>query len=475
MRNSLAMKYQGIIVVVMLCFAACALAAEHKVSSAADIKRVAADAKPGDVLIMTDGKWKDQAIHFKANGNADNPITLRAESPGKVILTGKSTISIDGQYAVVSGALIQNGGGDFDAVEIVGDHCRLTESAVVDCKYKFDVHVYGAENRVDHCYLAGKTSVNPTLQIEAEEHRPNHDQIDHNHFGPRPPLGQNGGETMRVGYSWQSFNSSASVVEHNLFDRCDGEIEIISSKSCDNVYRYNTFLNCAGMLTLRHGNRATVESNFFIGNHKRGSGGIRIIGEDHKIINNYIEGVSQGAFWITSGIQDSPLRGYFRAMRALIAFNTVIDCPGPNMELSAGIGTSNRTLMPVDITLANNLFSLPKDATLTKGKEGENYKWVGNIVSGTGEKLANVKSADVKFARDKEGILRPVPNSANRGAAEGTSVQINTDIDGQPRQGKIDVGCDQNSDAPVTNRPLGAKDVGPSWMSVADREKTAMR
>jgi len=58
--------------------------------------------------------------------------------------------------------------------------------------------------------------------------------------------------------------NSRAVVESNLFDRCDGELEIISSKSCENVYRHNTFLDCAGMLTLRHGNRCTVEGNFFI-------------------------------------------------------------------------------------------------------------------------------------------------------------------------------------------------------------------
>jgi len=34
----------------------------------------------------------------------------------------------------------------------------------------------------------------------------------------------------------------------------------------------------------------------------------------------------------------------------------------------------------------------------------------------------------------------------------------------QPRQGKLDVGCDQASDAPILRRPLEPKDVGPSWM-----------
>ena len=42
--------------------------------------------------------------------------------------------------------------------------------------------------------------------------------------------------------------------------------------------------------------------NYIIAHHKKGSGGIRVIGEDHVITNNYIEGVEKGAFWITSGV-----------------------------------------------------------------------------------------------------------------------------------------------------------------------------
>src|SRR5207248_3634205 len=144
-----------------------------------------------------------------------------------------------------------------DGIRINGSHCRLTDSAIIDSTYKFYIHLAGSENRFDHCYLAGKTSESPTLQVEAEG-KPNHHQIDHNHFGPRPPLGKNGGETMRIGYSYQQTKISRTLVEHNLFDRCDGEIEVISSKSCENIYRYNTFRNCDGTLTLRHGNRCRV-------------------------------------------------------------------------------------------------------------------------------------------------------------------------------------------------------------------------
>jgi poly(beta-D-mannuronate) lyase len=440
-----------------------ASATDHVVSSAADVLRIAPAAAPGDVLVMNDGDWKDQRIAFTARGTPDKPITLRAQTPGKVILTGNSSLIIDGEYLVVSGLLVREGKDATDGIRINGSHCRLTDSAVIDSTYKFYVHLAGAENRFDHCYLAGKTSESPTLQIEAEG-KPNHHQIDHNHFGPRPPLGKNGGETMRVGYSQQSMNDSATLVEKNLFDRCDGEIEIISSKSCGNVYRFNTFLDCAGMLTLRHGNRCVVEGNFFIAHHKKGSGGIRVIGEDHFLINNYIDGVDKGGFWITSGIPDSPLNGYYCARRATIAFNTVVDSKGPCLELDAGFGTSKRSLRPENITIANNLL-LPGDGgTLLKGTEGEGFKWLGNITAATTEH-AGLKSADAKLEKAKDGLWRPGVQSPAHAAAEGEFPDVKTDIEGQPRPAtQADIGCDQSSDAPVTHRPLTAADVGPSWM-----------
>lgn len=423
----MSMRFCRMMVFVAFFAIASGCARELRVTSARDIEQVASQAKPGDVLLMSDGDWKDQVIQLKANGAEDKPITLRAQTPGKVRLVGESSIVAEGDYLVVSGVSLDHSTGEGDGVVLRGDHNRLTESSVVDGKYKFFVHLFGSDNRVDHCYLAGKTTDQPTLQIEVEEKRPNHDHIDHNHFGPRPPLGRNGGETMRVGYSYQSMFSSGALVEQNLYDRCDGEIEIISSKSCDNMYRNNTFLDCAGMLTLRHGNRCTVDGNIFIGHNKRGSGGIRVIGEDHVIKNNYMEGLTNGAFWITAGIPDSPLRGYFRAQRCFIANNTVVDSKGPYITLDAGMGTSNRSLMPDEITFADNVFLLPKGEALLKGRETQTYHWKNNLVS--------------------------------------------TDNELPPHPGITVVSIKSNAPIP-TGRPLSAADVGPTWMSVEARAKT---
>ncbi|HEV8604436.1 MAG TPA: polysaccharide lyase 6 family protein [Tepidisphaeraceae bacterium] len=457
-----------LLLILFLLFPASLLAADHKVSSAADIAAALPNTKPGDTLLLSDGTWTDQTILFKADGQPEKTITLRATTPGKVILTGKSSLKIDGQYLLVSGLYFKDGQGNGDAITLAGQHNRLTDCAITAGQYKFFVHLFGQNNRMDHCYLADKTSGDPTLQVEVDEKQPNHHQIDNNHFGHRPPLGRNGGETIRVGYSFQSMSSSATTVEHNLFDRCDGEIEIISSKSCDNIYRNNTFNNCAGFLTLRHGNRCTVDGNFFFGKGKKGSGGVRVIGEDHLITNNYIADVTDGVFRITSGIVDSELKGYFQAKRCTIAFNTIVNCKGAYLDLDAGINTSRRTLRPENITIANNIFHLPNEkegVQLIKGAQGQGWKWMGNLASLFELDIdpPGIHCTDPKLQVARDGIYRPEPNSPALHSAQGDFPTIKLDIDGQPREGKYDIGCDQLSDAPITNRPLTPKDVGPSW------------
>ena len=117
----------------------------------------------------------------------------------------------------------------------------------------------------------------------------NHHQIDHNYFGERPVYGSNGAETMRVGTSQQAYSSSNTVIENNLFERCSGEVEVISIKSSDNVIRNNILLECEGVVALRHGDRNTVNNNLFIGNGLRNTGGIRVVNAGHQIYDNTLE------------------------------------------------------------------------------------------------------------------------------------------------------------------------------------------
>ena len=103
------------------------------------------------------------------------------------------------------------------------------------------------------------------VRLNTEDSQENHHKIDHNYFGPRSILGSNGGETLRIGTSHHSRTNSFTVVENNYFDRCDGELEIISNKSGKNKFLNNTFYESRGTLTMRHGNNNLVEGNVFFG------------------------------------------------------------------------------------------------------------------------------------------------------------------------------------------------------------------
>jgi poly(beta-D-mannuronate) lyase len=152
----------------------------------------------------------------------------------------------------------------------------------------------------------------------------------------------------------------------------------------------------------------------------------------------------------------------------VIAFNTVVNCKKAYLELDAGINTSRRTLRPENITIANNVFDLPKEkegVQLIKGTQGDGWKWMGNLASifELDAEPPGIHLIDPKLQLANDGVFRPAADSAALHAAQGGFANIKFDIDGQPREGKFDIGCDQISQAPVTNRPLTAKDVGPSW------------
>lgn len=439
-----------------------------------------ASAEPGDKIVMQNGIWRDADILFEAKGDAGRLITLTAETPGEVILTGSSQLRIAGQYLVVDGLWFKDGALASGHViqfrrdsSLLSHHCRLTNTAVTNynpssdtVQYKW-ISLYGTNNRVDHCFVSGKNHDGATVVVWVDD-EPNDHQIDYNYFAGRPVLGRNGGETIRVGTSSVSMNTSRTVVEHNLFERCDGEIEIISSKSGENVYRHNTFRASQGMLTLRHGNKNVVEGNFFLGEGLSNTGGVRVIGEDHLVINNYFERLQgtggRSALVLVDGIPDSPLSGYFQVKRARIALNTFVDCR-QTIEIGNGKGSSGRELPPEDVTFVDNLVRGTGERSIVNVvDEPVRMVWEGNIFGGgdMGIQMSGIREAVPQLTL-QDGLYRPVSDDVSVDAAVGDHTGVTLDIDGQERGGKFDVGCDEIRDADIIYRPLTAEDVGPAW------------
>src|SRR5262249_43624433 len=147
-------------------------------------------------------------------------------------------------------------------------------------------------------------------------------------FVDRSPGNGNGFETMRIGLSSIQTRIAQATVQKNLFERCDGELEIISNKSSGNFLLDNTFRASDGTLTLRHGQGSLVEGNFFLGENKAGSGGVRIIGPNHIVQNNYFSDLDTNALSITTGYTDwdvnTTATGYEPVNNVLVAHNTVV-------------------------------------------------------------------------------------------------------------------------------------------------------
>ncbi|MEP5933610.1 MAG: chondroitinase-B domain-containing protein [Winogradskyella arenosi] len=322
-------------------------------------------AQPGDALILKNGVYKDIQIKFTAQGEEGKPITLKAETPGEVFIEGASNLQLGGDYLVVEGLHFRNGYTPSRQVirfkvsdDAVANHSKVTNCVIEnftqpdrDVKDHW-IELWGRHNEVSHNYITGKSNYGPTVMVmlKGNEHIRNFHQIVNNHFGPRPRKGGPHGETMQIGDSGTSMTPSHTNVENNLFERCNGEVEIISSKSNYNVFKNNVFFESEGSLVLRHGNYATIDGNIFIGNdNSKFIGGIRVINTGHWITNNYFYKLKGETFRaplaVMNGIPKSPQNRYNQVTDAVIAYNSFVDCKTP-FHFSVGSNVSQSEVLP---------------------------------------------------------------------------------------------------------------------------------
>ncbi|MGB4414338.1 MAG: chondroitinase-B domain-containing protein, partial [Paludibacter sp.] len=245
-------------IILMLIFLVLSLTASARkttVSTATSIKNGSWTA--GDTIVMQNGNWTNQAISLAANGNASNPIVLQAETEGSVILNGTSRLSIGGSYIVVSGLYFLNGtlSTGNAVVEfrngVNANNCTLKNTAIVnynpadntvDSKW---VSLYGLNNTVDHCSFENKNNSGTLLVVWLQSGVTVNHVISNNYFGYRNANFDtngnelNGQEIIRIGDSSTSMTTANVTVSGNFFEKCNGEIEVISNKSCGNLYTNN--------------------------------------------------------------------------------------------------------------------------------------------------------------------------------------------------------------------------------------------
>ena len=420
-------KLHFALVVSILALVACTPGIDGKlITNIDEFNSVVETLQPGDKVVLANGTWTDVEFKFTAEGLPDEPIELTAEEPGKVIITGQSNLSISGSHIIVSGLVFKDGYTPTSEVisfqtsmDDLANNSRVTNT-VVDGFSNPERHdsdtwvaMYGKNNQFDHNSLIGKGNRGVTLAVRltTEASLENGHVIEYNYFGPRETLGSNGGETVRIGTSHYSREYSNTVVRNNYFDRTSGELEIISSKSCGNVYQGNVFFESQGTLTMRHGHYTTVENNYFLGNRKPNTGGIRVINEHQTVRNNYLYGLTghrfRGALVIMNGVPNGPINRYDPVIDSVVDNNIVVD--SDHIQLCAG-SDAERSAPPTGSTMHDNIFMGKTNLDpITVYDDVSGISFEGNILNEDASVpiASGFSKAPYSIARNKHGLFVP--------------------------------------------------------------------
>ena len=466
----------------------CAMADKIIVSTADQLEDAVDNAQPGDTIEVRNGIYDTEgSITMYNSGTVDAPIVIRAQERGQVELTGESYFSLrQCEYVVIEGFLftsLNKTAVKLEAcnnIRVTRNIFRLQETSsrkwvVVQCIWN-DPNALSHHNRIDHNLFENKHMPGNFITIDGSPEpayqSSQHDRIDHNHFRNIGPRHENEMEAVRIGWSELSMSSGFTVVEYNLFEDCDGDPEVISVKTSDNIIRYNTIRRSRGTLSLRHGNRSVVAGNFFFGESKSGTGGIRMYGDDHQIYNNYFEGLT-GTRWdapitLTNGDYDGggSLSRHFRINRALIAHNTLV-----KNDYHIEIGFTNNgkySKPPRDVKMINNLVWGKQSELVKIITSPQNMTWEQNL-------MFPDSAATLGIFADPEQIMIANPelslsegiwklSSSSLAVDSGAYIQALMpfdDADGQLRDQLPDIGADEYAAGDVIRFPLTAADVGP--------------
>lgn len=366
-----------------------------------------------------------------------------------------------------------------------------------------------SHNRIAYNDIGPKKGFGAVVIYDGEGHSGQHisqyDVIEYNYFHGIGPRVTNGLEAIRLGLSSTSLSSGYITIQHNLFDGFLGEDEVISVKSSDNIIRYNTIRNSYGGIVSRHGNRNSFYGNHLIGDGVTpGSSGFRIYGNDHKIYNNYMEGLTDKVIRLDGGTHDGGqegstnpvvrwggsqeqtarlgdlpaeqrtelLRGHWRQYNVQIYNNTIVNVGNQTTTFNLG----GRTYQPVGTKIYNNLiFShastiFHETDAVIQAPDQERVEYKGNKLEGNAPISNNpivdreMNKQDLRLVRSKDGLIRLSIYSPAVDAALAPYAAAE-DMDGQLRY-IPDVGADEyDSGKQRSNPPLTARDVGPNaWI-----------
>jgi hypothetical protein len=307
------------------------------VTNVEDLRSAADSLSPGSVIDIAPGTYElSSRVTNKVRGAEDRPVVIRAGKPGEAKVRGEGEIVVDESSHVTIDGLTFQGKRGIDCQH--SEHVRIT-----NCRFRLEQTGEKSKwlgfndsrhGRVDHCEFGAREDPGSYIHISRGNR---YFRIDHNYFHDFQQLGYNGGESIYLHGTgvW----AIHAVVERNLFERCNGEGELIGIKSHRNIIRGNTFKDCLGAVSIRDGNYNSVYDNVFLAPDEPRAAGVRIHGKHNAFVNNYLSGIYKPieCCW---GETDAPHRenltghgnvtklafAYRASYDNLVAHNTFVAC-----------------------------------------------------------------------------------------------------------------------------------------------------
>jgi poly(beta-D-mannuronate) lyase len=470
----------------------------------------------GDTVFLEDGIYTNFQVQIRGNGTATNPILVRARNYGNARIQGEMRVQMGGNFITLDGLIFANG----KPVGAAGTTMTLFEfrsasgaaNEARDCRLTncvFDsiftpgrnrntddnerwIGIFGYRNQIDNCYFGFKNSVGGVLIFVDPRNNPPATPSDHiierNFFSPREyyTLG-NGAETLRIGDSDRSQFSVRCTVRENIFFRTDGEIEIISIKSCDNLIEGNLVFEAAGQFTCRHGHRNTIRNNVFIGNNKTNTSGVRVINSDQKVYNNWFQDIrgtgNRSALSVMKGLDPScPLNSYYQVKNAEISYNTFINCArvefGTNVSTNYSCSQNQGVMYPIinsrfrNNIIFNTTLERPFDTVVNAVPSVTGVTFEGNMYR-VHERSAFARqgfSLRPTMNFEKNGLFYDIVPAGDQncipvitGQGGISEIETHVDVTGHPRQRPFTAGAKNNENFPRPPKIPTNSEVGVSW------------
>ena len=339
--------------------------ATQNCTSVKELQRAIDAAASGDVLTLAPGTYMNAEITVSKAG-----LTISAQTPGTVIFSGASKVSIKADSTIFTGFQFVDGDLSGIAIKVSGSKNQISDlnfSGYSAEKY-INIEPGAQYNDISYCNFEGKPESAPLgnlVGVLPDPEIPGFNRIRFCSFKNLPgPGGDFGNEPIRIGLGAKSDFISRTIIENCYWENTGlGDSESISIKCRENVIRYCTFNNNQdGALVFRNGNDNMAYGNSFIN-----AGGIRVKEASNIFVfSNYFE--NSGISGKAGSVVLDFIPGNLKNLNFL--FNTFVNCAPIDL---GGKG-------PLLNIWSNNLFNNKSGAIFQNPNTGT--KWLGNKYQG---------------------------------------------------------------------------------------------